>query len=277
MSQMFNYIILYYYNMNIIWENKGIILGIISYLIENHKQLKDNKIIIKNTKFNNVISNLFPNMKIMDNGSGFKINIKNQKNSGLIINNLQNLSIINAEKITILPWFDKDNPIIMYLYTKKEIYDKNFLKTEINIFNEKERFIPRQQIDFQYTEFIQQHCGLNIWDTYTEYDILLSYIQYYPNNIFKINQYIDNEIGGLYCNKPSFIMVPINNAIPYETQKHEIHNNPVKHKVSMSVNMATNKSCQYINIDKLIYIITNIIRHINKVLEIRLMEILETK
>ena len=262
--------------MNIIWENKGIILGIISYLIENHKQLKDNKIIIKNTKFNNVISNLFPNMKIMDNGSGFKINIKNQKNSGLIINNLQNLSIINAEKITILPWFDKDNPIIMYLYTRKEIYDKNFLKTEINIFNEKERFIPRQQIDFQYTEFIQQHCGLNIWDTYTEYDILLSYIQYYPNNIFKINQYIDNEIGGLYCNKPSFIMVPINNVVPYETQKHEIHKNPIQHKVSMSVNMATNKSYQY-NIDKLIYIITNIIIHINKVLEIKLMKILETK
>lgn len=295
---MFNYIILYYYNMNIIWENKGIILGIISYLIENHEQLKYDKIIIKNTKFNTIITNLFPDMKIMDNGSGFKINIKNQKNNGLIINNLQNLSVINAKKVTILPWFDKDNAIIMYLYDKKEIYDKNFLKTEIKILNENDRFKPRQSNNFQYVEFIQKHCELNIWDTYTEYDILLSYIRYYPNNIFKLNQYIDNELGGLYCNKPLFITIPT--ILKHETSQNiindkELHSNsffsqamPVpsqnsinysistipKHKTSLNIpdymiKSPINKSFQYDNLDKLIDNFLYIISHVNKVLEFK--------
>lgn len=250
--------------MNIIWENKGIILGIISYLIEYREQFKNNIIIIQNTKFNTIISNLFPDIKIMDSGSGFKINIKNQKNHGLIINNLQNLSTINAKKVRVLPWFDKDNPIVMYVHTKKKIYDKNLFEDDLNIFNKDIRFNPRQPIEPLYAEFIGQHCGLNIWDTYTEYDILLSYVQYYPNNIFEINQYIDNELGGLRCEKPVFISVPI--KVPVKIPV----NVPIKVPVEVPVKIPIKESYQYNNINKSIDIITDIIRRINKILENRL-------
>lgn len=273
--------------MNIIWENKGIVLGIISYLIENHALFKNNIIVIRNTKFNNVISNLFPDMKIVHNGDGFHINIKNQNKNGLIINNLQNLSIVHASNVKFLPWFDIDNPIIMYLYDKKKVYDKDLLADDIYQFNENTRFKAIRSNDPQYQEFINQHCGINIWDTQFEFNILSSYIKYYPGNLFEINQFIDNQLGGLRCEKPIQIpiLIPINvpvgtspdwknkgrpTAKPVGISKdvNKIsQTTPKKEFIQASSKITMKESCDHSNFDMSITIITNIIRRINEILE----------
>jgi hypothetical protein len=294
--------------MNIIWENKGIVLGIISYLVENHVLLKNNVIVIQNTKFKTVISNLFPDFKIVDNGPGFKINIKNQKNSGLVINNLQNLSTINAKKVKVLPWFDIDNPIVMYLHTKKKVYDKDFFEKDLHNFNKNTRYQAIQSMDPQYVEFVAQHCGLNIWDTQTEYNILLSYVKRYPSNLLDVNQYIDNELGGLRCEKPVIIPVPVKvpgntpmiiqptnlqtQAFQQQTQALQQQNN--LQAQAQAITDLTNKiqpktivkreyvqvppkvivqqePCPHRNIDASIDMITEIIRRLNQILEARLL------
>jgi hypothetical protein len=46
-------------NTNIIWENKGIIIGIIKYFIKYNDDLKNKKIILSNNKFKYIMETLF--------------------------------------------------------------------------------------------------------------------------------------------------------------------------------------------------------------------------
>ena len=86
--------------MNIIWEDKGILLGIMKYILKHNKNLIDKNIIIENKKFRTILKSLFNHYsfkkKIKKNG--FEINIRNNKDNGLIINNINNLDTIHSKK-----------------------------------------------------------------------------------------------------------------------------------------------------------------------------------
>ena len=62
------------------------------------------------------------------------INVRNNNKDGLIINNINNLNEIKGKNTTLLPWYDRHNPIIMFKYDETKIKDLNKLKNKI--FNE---------------------------------------------------------------------------------------------------------------------------------------------
>ena len=63
---------------NVIWENKGITLGLMFYILSKYKTLKHMNIIINNKRFEKIVKTLFPNLHFDDNRyNNFYINIKN--------------------------------------------------------------------------------------------------------------------------------------------------------------------------------------------------------
>jgi hypothetical protein len=115
-------------------------------------------------------------------GDGFNINIKNSERTDLVINNLNNMDTIDTKKITLLPWHDKDNPIIMFNANDRINGDKNSKKYENNkkkmvefvkYFNKNSRWKNNE------TNFVSEHCNLNIWDSHYEYKILKKYAKKY--------------------------------------------------------------------------------------------------
>jgi len=198
--------------VNCVWEDKGIILGII-YYISKHEPSIDDTYIIKNKKYRNILRKLFFNYKFKKHGEGYVINIKNNVRNDLIINNINNLTEINAKYIYLLPWFDNENPIIMYKFNKNKNINVDDLKKEIKEFSRCDR-------GKKYTHSIIN----NIWDSYTEYTILQHYIVSNKNNSFRnieeLYDFISTNLITSICYQnnmliPYFIEKQINYPVPY--------------------------------------------------------------
>lgn len=200
---------------NLIWENKGIILGLIRYILKYYDELIDKTIIINNDKIRHIIRKIFYDFtfkkKSRDNSQDneFVISIKSTpENHGLIINNINNLTEING-KIILLPWYDKDNPIIMFEYNKNKSYDVEKIKNKINKFTQNERMNWSYDNDNNYNYFITNHygciksnCNSGLWDTFIEFMTLRKYIKYYKEyNIDVVHNYITTKLSNNSCLK----------------------------------------------------------------------------
>jgi len=163
----------------------------------------------------------FPDLKIRGSGKGFKIIIKSDEDGHLIINNLNNLKVINAKKVRLLPWYDKDNPIVMFRYNKNKKYNINKLRDNLDNFSEHERFLIHN-----YGNIVEQYYNLRNWDTNMEYNILARYIQYHNYDIMAVHHFLTYHLGGIKRDIVNYIpykvpvkiptYVPI--RIPVETQ-----------------------------------------------------------
>lgn len=215
--------------INIIWEDKGIILGIILFILKNFNDMSKNKIIIDNDKIRSIIKELFSDLKIKKYGKGFYINIKNNNRTDLVINNLNNLSEINSTKVRLLPRYDKDNPIIMFEYNKNKKYNMKKLQDKIAIFDKTKRWLIYDKINF-----IEQKLQLQNWDTFIEYQILKKYVKRYNKyNIGQIYIYICYKLKGYGCDETKIINIPVPQPI-------KIIDNKCDHFVDL-LNTLTNK------------------------------------
>lgn len=182
---------------NIIWENKAVMLGIILFLTKHNKELINMRIIMHNDLFRGITKILFPNLTIKKKGIGFFINIRGSvttlTTTGLIINNILNLSEIKNKNFYLLPWYDKDNAMVAFIIKIKELDVETVIK-DIKDFSENERLIPH------YPEnFIDLNCKINMWDSLAEYQILLKYCNLYNADIVKIYNYISRALSDHTC------------------------------------------------------------------------------
>jgi hypothetical protein len=197
-----------YMNKNIIWEAKGILLGIMKYIMKHAKTLVDTDIIIDNKRFRNILKLLFSHFTFHKNGPGFEININNTKSNGLITNNINNMASIHTNNVILLPWYDEDNPIIMFQHNPQN--NQNIPE----IINEIQTFGPTRLNPWSKNPtYIDFKCGMQTWDTYVEYKVLDRYCKRYGKDIRDIHRFICKALGNPCCGEiklhPIYIPQPV--------------------------------------------------------------------
>ncbi len=162
--------------INFTWENKGIVLGIIYYILKRYNKLENQRVGLDNKKLRILLSSLFTRIDFTKKGVGFTINVKNSKREGLVINNLNNLSDVRTKKIYLLPWYDKDNPTVMYFHRPEQVYDLGKFVNDTKKFSRCDR-----TKSYIRQNFVNSCYGLNIWDTDVEFSILDAYVRKFRN------------------------------------------------------------------------------------------------
>jgi hypothetical protein len=151
-----------YYKKNSIWEDKGILLGLIYYITKNYERLINKELIMNDINIIKLLKKFFPDQnlsnKIGENKNIFVINIKSYCDNGdLCINNLQNFpKHLEFGKIYILPWLNYENPIVLIDNQKKKYkYDNIYINNKIKILKQKSKIAynftyPLDIIDYDY-------------------------------------------------------------------------------------------------------------------------------
>jgi hypothetical protein len=179
-----------------IFENRGVILGIMSFILSKINKIKKKGLVISDTKCRYIIGILFPDIPIhlFSLNHEYQFHLFEEATDGMIIHHLHQIPIIHAKKVMILPWYDINNPIIMYRYHSKKIYKKEKLLSNLEEFNKHQRFhfYPANRNPM----FI---CGLRTWDSFMESQIIYTYLSWYPNNPKNILKFLSEQVGGFYC------------------------------------------------------------------------------
>lgn len=101
-------------------ENKGILLALLYFILKKYKHLINLKIKINLSKYQKILKLLFSDLKFTSSDKDtFNININTKEQGNLNITYINFLEEIKANKIYIVPWFDGDNPLIMFMKSKK--------------------------------------------------------------------------------------------------------------------------------------------------------------
>jgi len=172
--------------INIKWEERSIILGLIYYIVRHYEKMMMKYIYIKEIKIRAFLSFIFKNMDFTDNKdeAEFIVRIKNIKVGNLNINNINNISKISIKKFYILPWYDSDNPLIMWTPGDRVLTRKwlkhNIAKTTL-VRNE-----PHGEPNYITS------LSRNIWDSQIEYNILSMYSSLYKLDIYYIYNLLTN-------------------------------------------------------------------------------------
>ncbi len=214
---------------NIVWENKGIVLGILNFLVDNYQNIKKKRIIINHRKTRYLIRKLFPKLSIIKKGKkdDFWINIRTivKPKYGLVINHIDNLDKINAKEVYLIPYYDPDNPIIMYIHSGKNVLKRDKIETKIKKFTECER-----GKEYGTSNYITRMCKIQTWDPYMEYEILVKYLRgnYRGITLETLYEYISKHIMDDMCLVPKIerVAVPIN--IPIKITKEVTKEVPVE-------------------------------------------------
>jgi hypothetical protein len=193
-------------NNNLIWEEKGITVGIINFLLNNIKKIRN--VYIEDVFYYKIIKYLFPVLKthnklnVYPSKKDINIIIKSSNtkniNNCLIINNINNVSEIKTKKkyFNLLPWFNSYNPIIMFKYNKniKEI-DMNKLKKKIH------KFSKKRLNNIMYTKLPMQtyKCNFVNWDMYVEFYVLKKYSLFFDLSVDQISDYLYRKINSFNC------------------------------------------------------------------------------
>jgi hypothetical protein len=199
-----------------IWEDKGIIIGLFAYLTNNHDNLQNKTIIINNNIYGSIIKMFFTKLKFKKKPkkkyiNKFFINIKSNAlpHQDLYINNLNNFIEINNDKTRLLPWYDRDNPIVMFHYKKdgKHINMDN-LKEDIIYFD---NFIRYEK--YNVPGMTKNKCIIDCWDTYYEVKILGKFVKLYVGyNVKSVNGTINKILLSPSCDIEKTAYIPFNNC-----------------------------------------------------------------
>ena len=174
-----NSIINYNYNLvNIVWIDRGIKIAIIYNLLKYYNKIKNKYIIIENKDYRYFSKKMFPELKFKKykkNDIKFKknfyFNIKNILiKKDIFIDSIYNYidKNIPAKDIYVIPWFDINDPIISFRYTRQ---NKLIFTQEIN----KIIYLGN------YNRIIYN----KLWDNIIEYNIIEKYRIF--KNIANIN------------------------------------------------------------------------------------------
>jgi hypothetical protein len=159
-------------------EELGIVLKLSEYLIK--KQIQE--IYLKKYKsFEPILQDICGNLYFSD--SGLHINIKNNEKNGIIINYVDNIDIIHAKRIYLIPWSNIENPLIMYKYNKKyivkkkkinrkfhylsyDIYNRSYAMKIQNTYSASLQLLPIQQGPILYEQVDTSSTTNNIQNMY---------------------------------------------------------------------------------------------------------------
>jgi hypothetical protein len=191
-----------------IWEEKGIIIGLFAHIIKHYTYLINKTIIINNNLYGSIIKLFFDDLilkkhKKTHHKNVYFINIKNViQTEHVHINNLNNFQIIHNKRIILLPWYDKDNPIIMFTYDEKQTANMPQLIDDLTYFEKHIRFTK-----FNSPGRTKTNCIIDCWDTYYERKILKKFVKLYPEyNVNQVNETINKILLYPTCsNNPKYI------------------------------------------------------------------------
>lgn len=278
-----------------IWEDKGIIIGLFSYLTNNHDNLQNKTIIINNDIYGSIIKMFFTELKFKKKPKDryknkFFINIKSNAlpHQDLYINNLNNFIEINNKKTKLLSWYDKDNPIVMFHYKKdgKHI-DMDKLKEDITYFD---NFIRYEK--YNVLGMTKNKCMIDCWDTYYEIKILKKFTKLYVRyNVKYVNDMINKILLSPSCDIGKIAYIPVNNCpasgqsnvrdvikyLPGETREVIKKVEVIKEvKVIEKIEVPT-EVIKYKTDPTIIKILTDKLAEVNTILDLNLEDIHETK
>jgi hypothetical protein len=183
--------------VNIVWIDRGMLISIIYYIVMKHKSLLKKNIILSNDKYYEILKNIFPkmNFKIYDmeesdgtiknNKNNFYINIRTIMNKqDLIIDYLHNYKKhVCTKKIYLVPWYDMNDPLIMYKY------DNNYRKKIVEYKNKLYEFSGCKRSDY----------NGETWDNYKETYIIKKYMSMKKKNrIENIKKYFNDIVREHY-------------------------------------------------------------------------------
>jgi hypothetical protein len=200
-------------------ENKGILLALLYFILKKYKHLINLKIKINLSKYQKILKLLFSDLKFSSSKKDtFKININTKEQGDLNITYINFLEEIKANKIYIVPWFDGDNPLIMFMKSKKiqninEVNKKivdwhNCSRTQLyNKFNNYDEFIENSILN-KYIKFN------NKWS----YNDLITYINTSLSNQIIVNKTIEKQIQ---VPTPYLVPIPMNNINQIQNQKED--------------------------------------------------------
>lgn len=206
---------------NLIWENKGIFLGIIYFLL---KKNKIKKVCVEDKLFRKLIKKLFPNLKVRsefidDDKRVLNISVRNNiiKNNYLVINNLSNIDIIKTKikNLIILPWYNVYNPIIMFVH-KDKYKEKNkskIMKNAKKFHKIRIKSMIKGKINLSYYK-----CDYIFWDIFIEHKILKQYCEIHKENLDYISTYLYKKLNGYNC----FKCYPVIQYFPIIEEKEKI-------------------------------------------------------
>jgi len=110
--------------INIVWPDRGILLSIIVYIIKFYDNLLEKIIIIDNKRYRKFLRKLFTEFKfskfVQHDEKNFYFNIRTIiKKQDVIIDYLANYeTYINASTLSFVPWYDMNDPLIIYKYNQ---------------------------------------------------------------------------------------------------------------------------------------------------------------
>jgi len=212
--------------INNIWNDRGIKITIIYNILKYYNKIKNKNIIINNKDYRLFAKIMFPelifkkfNYEYIDYTNNFYFNIREILiNKDIFIDYIHEYigKKIPTKKLFLIPWFDINDPIISFRYSKSN---------HLNFNNEYNKII-------YFGNFVRN----NLWDNNIENDILRKYI-FYKYHYFKLVLNINivyNKFYSLLKNyyknidKPNVIIKPVKETVFINNNNKEtiIINNP---------------------------------------------------
>jgi hypothetical protein len=193
---------------NLVYEERGIILGIMNFILDNMNKYK--RINIENKMYFKIIRQLFPMFRVTreydDETTSLNIYTKSRKikDNGVIINNLDNIKKIRSKKkhFYLLPWFNVNNPICMFKYDKSK--PKNNIK-KLKKYVEKFNIIRLKEYSYERIPIMSYKFNILFWDIFVEYRILNRYSKLTNSNINTVYDFLTKFLGGFNINVPTYI------------------------------------------------------------------------
>ena len=184
--------------VNIVWVERGIVVILIYMIIKNYSSLKNKVIYISNKNLKVFFSYIFSELQFTDSDKNTKkiyyLNVrKNIRKSGINIDYLINYdSTIPTKKIWLVPYYDRNDPLILYEYDEKSKLDVKEYQNIINKFGKCER---------------GNYKNNNvIWDIMFENSVLEKAKKFGKNNLFSlINKFLKSN----YTNTIDKIYYPL--------------------------------------------------------------------
>ena len=192
---------------NIVWIERGIILNLMEYIVNNFKHLASKQIIIEDLRYRRLLRSIFPSIKFSKftkhKKKNFYFNIRKIiRNQDIVIDYINNYSdYIYGKDIQLVPYYDNNDMIIMYQVSK----DRNGAQYYKNLF-------------YNFSACQRGNYYNQIWDYFREKIILVNL-----QNRLGINfQYIVNLIDNTFkkYNNPQYVNMyyEINNKTKKNTK-----------------------------------------------------------
>lgn len=111
--------------VTITWVDRGILLAIMNYLTKHHENIFNKNIIIQNKLYRDFAVEMFPELKFSEytnhSSKNFYFNIrKTIRKQDIFIDYLKKYDKgVPTKKLHLLPWYDRNDPLVVYEYDEK--------------------------------------------------------------------------------------------------------------------------------------------------------------